>query len=128
MMLCQLACMSCRCGAHLYGLHLWQSHEHYEYLQKLQMDSSWLSSTDMMLGRLEIRCAAQLSGQKHLPVRDCLVPSLEAVIQGLQTNDTGFLAMRALRIAHDGVCHPGFIFGDNTHWRCICMSRRDPTA
>ncbi len=34
--------------------------EHYEYLQKLQLNQSWLSSTDMMLGRLEIRRAAQL--------------------------------------------------------------------
>ena len=115
-------------GSNVYGFHLWQSQEHHDYLQKLQSTNAWLDETDMMIGRLEIRRAMQVAGPKHLPVRDFIVPNLQAVIQGLQANGTGFVAMRALRMATENACQPTFVFGDNSHWRCICVSQCHQTV
>lgn len=80
----------------------------------------------------------QLSGPKHLPVRDCLAKGLYllwklAVIQGLHTNDTNFVSLRALRMAlDDGMCHPAHLRGQLEGAACVhvrtCKSGRDRTV
>ena len=82
----------------------------------------WMTTEDLACGRQDARQADGLSSTQHLPAGLTFPLTADEVTAGFRDMRRDNKAAQILRATLKGQLSPAIMFGDGSHWRCICIS------